>query len=358
MRYTDDEAAIIWLCACTDYDYRERAALLRAAKIPSFLFTADEKFFVGVIKSRKNGLYKEEYATKKAQALKFIASQEEKGRFFVTLVSDDYPSSLKQLPDPPLVLYGAGNRSLLSTRKFTVVGSRITPAWAEAAGRKIAEELTEFFTVVTGFAEGGDGAAIAGALPSGKLICVLANGLDQCYPSAHFQLKERVEKRGLLLSEYPPDEKPMKYNFPARNRLLAALSEGVFVLSAGMRSGALITANHALDCGKDVFAFPHNAGVGQGEGCNMLIKNGAFLVTETEDILSNYGLRRAPRQTIVLEGNEASVYEALRTGGEMHVAKVAEVTNLRIYEATAALAALEMKGLVTAAGANRYAALK
>lgn len=352
--YTQDEKAVLWLCACTGFDYRERVALLRAVRIPSRLFTVGKEFFAQVIKTRENGLYKEDN-DRCAQVERFLANEEKKGRFCVTLASDDYPESLRHISDPPLVLYGVGNRKLLGTRKFTVVGSRITPPWAAAVGKRIAGEIAERFTVVTGIAEGGDCAAISGALGSGNLICVLANGLDECYPAAHADLKDKIGKKGLLLTECLPQEKVKKYSFHARNRLLAGLSEGVLVLSAGARSGTLITANCALEYGKDVFALPHNAGVRQGEGCNALIKAGAYLTTDTQDIFSVYGIEKKEKSKIPLTEAEELIVNALRADGEMHVALLAQKTNLRIFEVTATLTALEMKGLVVSAGGNKYA---
>ena len=159
MLYSPDEQALIWLCACTDTDHRERAALLRAVKRPAQLFEQGELFFANVIKRRVNGLYKEGGCA--FEAARFVAEEEKKQRFFVTAVSADYPDSLKHIADPPLVLFCAGNGKLLKTRRFTIVGSRIIPPWAETTGRTFAQTLSERFTIVTGFAEGGDGAAIA-----------------------------------------------------------------------------------------------------------------------------------------------------------------------------------------------------
>lgn len=356
MRYTPDEQALIWLCACTDTDKRERAALLRAVKRPAQLFDRGENFFANVIEKRVNGLYKEGGLS--SEAARFMAEEEKKERFFVTAASELYPECLKHISDPPLVLFCAGKSELLKTRRFAIVGSRIIPPWAEATGRAIAKELSGRFTIVTGLAEGGDSAALAGALPSGNVISVLPCGLNECYPAAHAQLKEKIRQNGLLLSEYPPYEKVKKFSFHARNRLLAGLCEGVLVLSAATRSGALITANCALEFGRDVFALPHNAGVKQGEGCNALIKQGAYLVTEAADILSCYGMDVSAPAPIALSAAEQAVLSVLQSGGELHVTQIADGADMPVYEASATLAALEIKNLIVRAGANRYAALK
>ncbi len=287
----------------------------------------------------------------------FLSMLEKKGIFLVTFLSDDYPESLKYASDPPLVLYGMGKRELLQRRKFCIVGSRITPPWAEKVGKRLSEEISEHFTVVTGLAEGGDAAAIAGALPRGNLISVLPCGIDGCYPAAHAALKERIAKEGLLLSEYPLGTGTAKFSFHARNRILAGLSEGVLVLSAGVKSGALITAGKALDYGRDVFALPYNVGISQGEGCNGLIKAGAYLVTSSADIFTVYGIEPHRTEEAATEGDESRILKYLREQGETHVAALAEALGMRIFEASAALSALEIKGLATKTGGNKYSAL-
>lgn len=356
MSYTEEQA-LVWLCGCTPFEYRERAQLLRAAGSPKALFEDFEKFFSLLIKKGESGVYKKQRAVREAELERLLAAMKRSDRFAVTVLDEDYPESLKAIPEPPLVLFGEGNRSLLKSRKFCVVGARITPAWADKTGRQISSELAEHFTIVTGLAEGGDSAAIAGAYESGNLICVLPAGLDNCYPAAHASLKERVKKKGLVLSEYPMGESARKYSFHARNRILAGLSEGVLVLSAGRKSGTLITANAALDYGRDVFALPHNVGAAQGEGCNLLIQKGAYLVTCAEDILTNYGIERDKRELPELPPEEAKMLLVLRESGEAHVAELADKAGMKIYEAAAVLSALELKNLAVKSGGNKYAAV-
>lgn len=335
MTYSADEKAIIWLCGCTGAEYRERAAQLRAAVRPSELLDK----------------------LRTAQADELISRLEKKGQFAVTILADDYPTQLKNISDPPFVLFGAGNRALLKERMFCIVGSRLTPPWAEKHTRLVSEQVSSHFVIVTGLAEGGDAAAIEGALPGGKLVCVLPCGLDECYPAAHLSLKKRIERNGLLLSEYPPGEKCRGFHFYARNRILAGLSEGVLVVSAGEKSGALITANIALEEGRDVFAFPYNPGVKQGEGCNALIKKGAYLAEGAEDIFDGYGIAQVQQEETALSPEEERVLSVLRQSGEMHAAVIAEHAGMQIFEAAATLASLEIKNLIVKAGGNRYTIL-
>lgn len=331
--------------------------LLRAAPSPVALFAEPERFFPKVCKERAKDAYHSKQERRQQEADAFLEKLERKGYFAVTLISDDYPEPLKHISLPPLVLFGAGKRELLAKRKFCIVGSRITPPWAEKLGRTISAELAGQFAIVTGLAEGGDLAAIEGAMSEGSLICVLPCGLDECYPAAHASLKEKVKGQGLLLSELLPWETAKKYSFHARNRILAGISEGVLILSAAQRSGALITANCALDFGRDVFALPHNVGTAHGEGCNELLKKGAFVTTGAEDILSAYGMKRREVKLPPLTPEEARVLGVLREGGELHTAVIAERAGLKVFEVSALLSALEIKGVAVKSGGNKYCAV-
>ena len=202
---TQEELGIVWLCGCTELEKRECAALLRAAASPARLLEEYEKIAPTVINSPKARLYKERDA-RFAAASQLLKRLEREGCFPITVLDEDYPEALKNIASPPLLLYGKGDRSLLAKRKFCIVGSRVTPPWAESLGKAIAGELASRFCIVTGLAEGGDSAAIAGALPFKNLISVLPCGIFGCYPASHAGLKEQIAKSGLLLSEYPPDE--------------------------------------------------------------------------------------------------------------------------------------------------------
>ncbi len=351
--YTEEERALIWLCACTRTEYRERTLLLRNGEAASLLRAPAEKLFALVGRE----FCASDPAKRQREAEELFSRLKRRGYFALTIADEDYPESLKYANSPPLVLFGMGKRELLGTRKFCIVGSRITPPWAEKMGRALAEELSEYFTIVTGLAEGGDLSAASGALAGGKLISVLPCGLEGCYPPAHTAWKTKIAASGLVLSESLFDEPIRKYAFHARNRILAGLSEGVLVLSAAKRSGALITADLALDCGREVFALPYPPAMVHGEGCNELIKKGACLVTEAEDILSAFGLERRERTQISLSPQEARVLDVLKTYGESHTAVIAEKASMSVFEVSAVLASLEIKGLAARAGGNKFNAV-
>ena len=267
-----------------------------------------------------------------------------------------YPAAWKTLADAPETLYAVGNIQLLKERKFTVVGSRRTPAFALKIGTQIAKDLSSAFVLVTGTADGGDGAAIEGALSGGgKLICVLAGGFS-ALPQASLQLLGEVAKRGLLISPYPYETEVRAFSYKYRNKLLATLGEGVLVLGAAEKSGALITAKYAMSQGKPVFAFPYFPGSAAGEGCNKLLKTGGILTESSSDITARMDIKTEEKtRAVVLTADEEKLLSALKTLAEGHASELAAAAGIPPFKVRAVLSAREVKGLVTALGGNRYA---
>ena len=273
----------------------------------------------------------------------------------IPLSSEVYPKTLKSLDDAPKTLYAVGNIELLKARKFTVVGSRTTPVAALKIGATIVKELSEAFTIVTGTADGGDGAAIEGALEgSGKVICVLAGGFSSL-PQGNFSLLERVAKKGLLLSPHENDAPVRSFSYEYRNKLLAILGEGTLVLGAAKKSGALITAKYAKAYEKPLFALPYAPRTHAGEGCNELIKNGAFLTENSLDVLERFGVNLKEKcATPVLSDDEARLLKVLREQSESHISELSARTGIPVFKARALLSALEVRGVIVALGGNRY----
>ena len=274
----------------------------------------------------------------------------------IPVSSPDYPVEWKGLPDAPPVIYARGNIALLRERKFTVVGARRTPAPALKLGARICKELSNGVAIVTGTADGGDGAAIEGALSGGgKVICVLAGGFS-ALPQANIQLLGEVAKRGLLISPYPYETEVRAFSYEYRNKLLATLGEGVLVLGAAEKSGALITAKYAMSQGKPVFAFPYFPGSAAGEGCNKLLKTGGILTESASDITARMNIQTEEKtRTVVLTADEEKLLSALKTLAEGHASELAAAAGIPPFKVRAVLSALEVKGLVTALGGNRYA---
>ncbi|MDE7438931.1 MAG: DNA-processing protein DprA [Clostridia bacterium] len=342
MTYTEEEQNLIILSSIDELKSKEK---LSAVKAEDLIKTAPS----GVYNIVKHKFYDKAY---RAEVLENL---HKKGIVCVTYLSPDYPENLKHIDEPPAVLYCKGNLDLLKTNCFSVVGSRKSTATAIAQCKKICGEITEAFTVVTGMAEGADSAAVEGALPSGKIISVLANGFDYFYPAVNRGLIEKVANDGLLISEYPPHIPPLKYNFPVRNRIIAGLSRGTLVVSAAKKSGALITARYALEYGREVFAFPYNAGITSGAGCNGLIKNGAYLTENILDIFEVFGLDlEKPKALPALSDIEKAVLEQIKISGEGFLPAIARNLETFTYQLIPVVTKLEIMGLITRLGGNRY----
>lgn len=209
-----------------------------------------------------------------------------------TIDEEEYPNNLKNIYDPPPVLYVRGNIETRDEYAIAVVGSRKASDYGLKTGEKIGMGLAEAgITVVSGMALGIDSAAHKGALKSGgRTIAVFACGLSYVYPKSGYNLAKEIIKHGAVISEYPLGIAAVPQNFPARNRIISGMSKGVIVVEANEQSGSLITADFALEQGRDVFAVPGNIGAPNSKGTNELIKNGAKLVASMDDILEEYGI--------------------------------------------------------------------
>lgn len=355
--YTEEERAEIWLDSF-GAEYNKKMCLAEQANTPRQLAALFSARF-----AEAEALVGEKTAAKMKKSLcggyfaALLQKYEQKGIACVSYSSPLYPEDLRQLPDPPLVLYCKGNAELLAERKFAVVGSRHTPPQIMKITERYAAELSKHFVIVTGMADGGDSAALLGALPSGKVISVLAYGFDFVYPECNRALLEKTAKEGLLVSEYTPEVKPRGYLFPARNRVIAGLCDGVLVVSGGEKSGTRITADLAMSYGRDVFAFPYSVGASAGAGCNALIKEYAKLTDNLVDITAAFGINLTETEEISLTEAERAVYEVVRQG-ETHLMQISEKTGLKPYELSPVLTLLEMKNLVVSCGGNRYAAIR
>ena len=264
-----------------------------------------------------------------------------------------YPKEWLALKTPP-TCFALGNIALLRQRKFAVVGSRRTPVNALKLGEKIAEDLSSAFVIVTGTADGGDTAAIEGGLKTGKIICVLAGGFSQI-PQGNLPLLERVAKEGLLLSPHPFETEVRAFSYGYRNQLLATLCEGVLLLGAGEKSGALMTVNDAKTQGKKVFALPYPPNSASGMGCNAVIKQGGFLVENAEDVAVQFGIDLTnAKPQVSLSADEEKIYAALADMTEGHIDEISKKSSVPPFKARAVLSALEIKGLAVSLGGNRY----
>lgn len=237
-------------------------------------------------------------------ALKWL---EEPANAVVTLADADYPGALLNIPDPPPLLYLKGRRALLGKRGIAVVGSRnATPQGIENA-RSFARILSDSgFCIISGLALGIDAAAHRGGLEGASgSVAVVGTGLDIVYPARNRDLAHELEAKGLLVSEFPLGTPPLGTNFPRRNRIISGLSVACLVVEAGIRSGSLITARHALEQGRDVFAIPGSIHSALSKGPHRLIKEGAKLVENAADILEEFGFASGAGDIHDFDDNES-----------------------------------------------------
>lgn len=236
----------------------------------------------------------------------------------ITLGDPGYPAALLSTEDPPLMLFAEGRAELLAAPALAIVGSRHPTPQGAANAREFAAHLSaEGWTIVSGLAQGIDGAAHEGAFGGrGSTIAVIGTGPDIPYPRQHAALTRRIAEHGLLLSEHAPGTPPLAAHFPMRNRIIAGLGRGTLVVEAALQSGSLITARLAVEAGREVFAIPGSIHSPQSRGCHALIRQGAKLVESAQDIVEELGgtpagrARRCARAPAVTAGDEAGAAPA------------------------------------------------
>lgn len=216
--------------------------------------------------------------------------REEFNRFpSLSILDKEYPLELKNIYNPPALLFYQGNLELLNKGKLAVVGSRKCSEVGAQSVAKIIKELGNRFVIISGLARGIDTSAHVAALKNGgATIAVIGCGLDVYYPKENSKLQDYISRNQLLLTEYEVGQEPKKFHFPERNRIIAGLSQGVIVAEAKIRSGSLITCERAMEEGRDIFAIPGNILDGKSDGCHQLIQEGAKCITSGFDIISEY----------------------------------------------------------------------
>lgn len=273
----------------------------------------------------------------------------------VTYLDENYPIHLKNIYDPPVVLFTYGDFIAQDADAIAIVGTRTPTTYGREVTAELVRDLVaKNLTIVSGFARGIDTEAHKTAIKySGRTIAVLGNGVDQVYPAENRRLRDELIAHGVYCSEFPFETKPDAVNFPRRNRIISGLSLGVVVIEAGERSGALLTAYYALDQDRDVFAIPGRITDEKSQGTNRLIQKGAKLVRTVDDIIEEIEEQRTfsskPRQLAIqfefADPDEQKIYETL--GKEpLHIDELANRIGKTTYEILATLLSLELKGAV------------
>jgi DNA processing protein len=277
----------------------------------------------------------------------------------VTLLTwgdEDYPENLRNIYDPPSILYLKGNIIKDDRLAVAVVGSRNPTEYGRSATERIGRDLArQGITVVSGMARGIDSISHQGALSGrGRTIAVLGSGIDVIYPPENKGLYQEIAARGAVISEFPLGTHPDGVNFPARNRIISGLSLGVVIVEATLRSGSLITANLALEQGREVFAVPGNVSSPRSRGTNMLIKKGAKLVEEAQDVLeeilpqlttSRKGREERDETPAYLSEDERKVLDLLKEE-PLHIDLITLRSGLKVNQASSILLNLELNGLI------------
>jgi DNA processing protein len=263
-----------------------------------------------------------------------------------------YPSYLKEIPDPPPVLYLRGDLQPRDQWAVAVVGTRRLTSYGKHVARQLVADLVASgVTIVSGLARGIDGIAHQAALEmGGRTLAVLGSGIDHIYPPEHRSLAQRIAQQGAILSDFPPETSPEPGNFPRRNRIVSGLSLGVLVIEAGERSGATITARCALEQGRDVFAVPGNINARASLGTNRLIQQGAKLVLNANDVLEELNMTMVEQHVAVQlalpETREEAYLLQMLSDQPCHVDELSRSAGLPVAQVTSALTMMELKGMV------------
>ncbi len=273
----------------------------------------------------------------------------------VTLADTDYPQSLLNIPDPPLLLYVKGRRELLNCPALSIVGSRHATPQGLSNAESFAQAVSEAgLCVVSGMAQGIDTSAHHGGLSGrGSSLAVVGTGLDKVYPATNRKLAHKLAQAGVLVSEFPLGTPPLAANFPRRNRIISGMSMGCLVVEASLQSGSLITARLALEQGREVFAIPGSIHAPQAKGCHHLIKQGAKLVECAQDILEELGYAAAGNQT--LSGSMAEHPLLVHLGYDpTDMDSLSQRSGLTIDALSAILLKLELDGCIAALPGGLY----
>ena len=298
-----------------------------------------------------------------ADELKLV---EESGARIITMRSPEYPAALKEIHDPPIVLYILGGLLDRDRHAVGVVGTRKPSHYGTECAKKLSYQLANSgITIVSGLARGVDTYAHQGALAAkGRTVAVIGSGLLSIYPPENRELADKIATSGAVVTEFSMRVQPDRQTFPMRNRIISGCSFGVLVIEAGGRSGALISASQAGEQGRSVYAIPGRIDQPNAIGSNRLIQQGAKLVLSAGDILDDMGMLFAAPQTLTpapapagLAGSETAIYEAIGDD-ETHIDEITLRSGLPTHVVSSTLLALEMKALVRQRPGGRFVKLR
>ncbi len=346
-------------------DRSEKRALLTAFKTPAVFLGETDKTILGmdIIKKESLSILREEYGSRlMAERYRAYFSDPLNGISFI--YDEDFPVALRHIHNPPVALFVRGRLPDKKERLIAMVGARRCSGYGRLFSEKIGKELAENgFSVVSGMAMGIDGYSHRGALMAGgKTYAFLGSGTDICYPACNRDIYEQIPHSGALISEFPPGTGPLKQNFPDRNRLISGISESVLVIEARERSGSLITADLALDQGKDVYALPGRITDPLSAGTNRLIWQGAGMIRSSESLIMALKMEEEPLVSeeleqalseLNLEKDEMVVYSCFDFYAKS-IDEVQKETGMTLLMLLRIVAALCCKGYLKEVFMNHY----
>ncbi len=354
-----EEKALVWLVASNNLTYHKRKLLLEMYSSASELFDNFAKDKIKILEVLDFATYQSMLDNNNINFVdNYVATLNNSQTGVVTIESNAYPDNLKNVDNPPLVLFYKGDITLLQSNNFAIVGTRRITNYGRTVTEMFAKGLTiGGFCIVSGLSSGVDTVAHQICLDNnGKTIAVLAGGFDYIYPPTNYNLAQDIIKNGLLITECKPNEKAEPYYFPIRNRIIAALSKGVLITEADEKSGSMYTKNYALDCGIDVYAVPGNITSRVSAGCNRIISNSqAKAVVCVEDILDEYNIKYQPRQQTMFElsSQEQMILDVLGDE-ELAFAEILIKTKLDVKTLTTLLTTMSIRGIIKKLAGNIY----
>ena len=358
-RFTDRQLAILKLSSIEELGYRQKQAILDVTEDLAELMAHPMRFASDLAEIGDGIADKIADVSESFDENRFLRYMEHIGASAVFLGDADYPSALNALPDPPLLLFYRGDLGILDGECFAVVGTRAPTRYGRDVTELFADALSEVgFTLVSGLARGVDSIAHRVALDHDRpTVAVIGCGVDKVYPAENKELYDRIAEKGLILSEYFMGSNPLPFHFPERNRIISALSEGVLVTEAGLKSGTMITVDCALDQGKDVFLVPGNIFSAASKGTNEMLHNPQCMIaTDPQDVLDFYkkeGKKKEEEAVRQLTTEEVLVYSALQDD-DRHFEELLDLTGLSMGELMATLTKLEVLGVIKKLPGNYY----
>lgn len=374
MIFLNNDVLWLWLCVCVGLNRKKQLILLNKFKTIENIYNANLSLYreFDFLSPEELNLLSNKDLKNAENELKKISDF---GAFVLTIDNADYPKVLKEIYDPPTLLYCKGKLVDMNKRLcISVVGTRKATAYGKSCAKNLSKALaSQGVIIVSGLALGIDAFSHKGALEAGApTVAVIGSGLDVPYPPANANLMKEIEQTGLVMSEYPLGSSPERFHFPERNRIISGVSQGIIVIEADLKSGSLITAKSATDQGREVFAVPGNINSVYSLGTNNLIKDGAKMALDANEIINDfkfnypdrvfcsinfdealYSTKEEKPSFSEFSSNEEKIISVLKEG-RANADIVCEKTGIAISSVNSALLILELKGEIIKSAGGYY----